>query len=136
MTAIEPTGTISGEKPQPEKKSRGNPLWQPGQSGNPAGRPKGIKNKLTILKEAVLEEVEENLLTNWSSIVAKTIELANEGDTTCLKIVWDRMMPAKRAIEAREGTEDRLNIVIEVTGMGNSVREIGGEVIEDGEFVE
>jgi hypothetical protein len=27
--------------------------WQPGQSGNPAGRPKGTKNKKTILREQI-----------------------------------------------------------------------------------
>ena len=35
---------MSGEV-TPEKQTR-VPPWQPGQSGNPAGRPKGARNKL------------------------------------------------------------------------------------------
>lgn len=45
-----------------EKNSKGNRRgetqgsrhhrWQPGQSGNPAGKPKGVKDKLTLINEA------------------------------------------------------------------------------------
>ena len=37
------------------------PPWQPGQSGNPAGRPKGARNKLTEdFFKALMEDFEEN----------------------------------------------------------------------------
>jgi hypothetical protein len=36
------------------KKARGRP-FEPGQSGNPSGRPKGARNKATVAIEALLE---------------------------------------------------------------------------------
>jgi hypothetical protein len=38
---------ISGKKQQPRMKPRGKP-WPPGISGNPAGRPRGALNKLSL----------------------------------------------------------------------------------------
>lgn len=119
-------------------KKRGNPKgnpqnlvgpWKPGQSGNPNGRPKGSKNKLTILREAVLANAENIVLENWEELVTCTVALAKAGDPTALKILWDRVIPAKRAIEEKS-KEDKLNITINVNGM--EVGEVfDAEVIED-----
>ena len=94
---------------------RGNPLWKKGESGNPMGRPVGSKNRLTLLREAVIAEAEELVLDNWAALVAKTIELAQNGDTTCLKILWDRIIPAKKAIDGihRDSSEFGVKIVIQ-----------------------
>jgi len=92
------------------------PKWQPGQSGNPNGRPKGSKNKITILREAVIANAEHILLENWEELVQCTVALAKAGDPTALKILWDRVIPAKRAIEEKS-KEDKLNITINVNGM-------------------
>ena len=113
-------------------------LFKPGQSGNPSGRPKGSKNKLTLLREAVLESAEEIVLSNFERIVQATVKLAEEGDPTALKIVWDRIIPSKRAIEDKKEGSDKLNITINVEAM--SVKEVGGEPITtrvvEGEYTE
>ena len=90
--------------------------WKPGQSGNPNGRPKGSNNKLTLLREAVLANAEHIVLENWEDLVQTTVALAKAGDSTALKILWDRVIPAKRAIEEKS-KEDKLNITINVNGM-------------------
>ncbi len=97
--------------------------WQPGQSGNPLGRPKGAKGKLTLLREAVHEQMEEIVLENLAEVVQTTVALAKAGDPTCLKIIWDRTMPAKRAIEEDKGKEDKLNISITIKGMETKIEE-------------
>jgi Family of unknown function (DUF5681) len=38
----------------PLKRGRAKP-WKPGQSGNPAGRPKGARHKTTLAMEALLD---------------------------------------------------------------------------------
>ncbi|MCC0808860.1 hypothetical protein FPV16_22095 [Methylobacterium sp. W2] len=68
--------------------ARGKP-FQKGQTGNPAGRPKGSRSKSTLALEAILEGDAE-------SIVRKAIELATNGDTQALRMCLDRLMPARK----------------------------------------
>ncbi len=49
-------------------------LWKPGQSGNPAGRPKGAKNFTTLFEKAVKE-------------VAKKLELGEDPDSVEVEII-------------------------------------------------
>ena len=65
--------------------------FQPGQSGNPAGRPPGARNKRTILIEQLLDENAENLLK-------RAIQLANDGDRVQLRDLVRCIVPkAKHA---------------------------------------
>jgi Family of unknown function (DUF5681) len=63
--------------------------FQPGQSGNPAGRPRGARNKATLLAEALLDgEAQE--------IMGAAIKKAKEGDPTVLRLCLERMVPRPR----------------------------------------
>ena len=47
--------------------------FEPGQSGNPAGRPKGARNKATVLSEKITDFLEgdfELFLKDWKEIKA------------------------------------------------------------------
>ena len=70
------------------KKQRGR-SFKAGQSGNPAGRPKGSRNKATLAAEALLEGESE-------AIVRKLLEKAKEGDSTALRLCLERLMPPRR----------------------------------------
>ena len=61
-----------------------------GQSGNPAGRVPGSRNRVTMAAEALLEG-EAHILTR------KAIDLALEGDTTALKLCLERIVPQRRS---------------------------------------
>jgi hypothetical protein len=63
--------------------------FQPGQSGNPDGRPPGIRDKRTAMR-ALLEPHAE-------ALVAKAVERALAGDSTALRICIDRLIPAAKA---------------------------------------
>ena len=52
--------------------------FKPGQSGNPAGKPKGARNKATLAIEALLDGEAE-------ALTRKAIERALEGDGVALK---------------------------------------------------
>jgi hypothetical protein len=67
---------------------RGRP-FAPGQSGNPLGRPRGARNKATIMAEALLDDQAEG-------IIHKVIEKAMEGDTTALRLCLERLLPPRR----------------------------------------
>lgn len=77
------------QKYKDENPSGGQRGWLPGQSGNPAGRPKGAKNKKTALVEAFENE--------GSAIARKVIEAALAGDMTAANLVLQRLSPPLRA---------------------------------------
>ena len=60
-----------------------------GQSGNPAGRPPGARNKATLAMEELLDG-ETDKLTRMA------IEKAVTGDTAALRLCMDRIMPRRR----------------------------------------
>jgi hypothetical protein len=60
--------------------------WGKGTSGNPAGRPRGSRNKVTVLVEQLLENQAEEL-------VQKAIASALEGDPHTLRLFIDRLVP-------------------------------------------
>lgn len=62
--------------------------FKPGRSGNPAGRPKGVKDRRVEWREA--------LSKHGDDLVAKAVELALAGDTAALKLCIDRAIPAYR----------------------------------------
>lgn len=63
--------------------------FQPGQSGNPAGKPKGARHVTTRLAEALLDgEAEE--------ITRKAIEMAKAGDGAALRMCLERLVPPRK----------------------------------------
>ena len=61
----------------------------PGQSGNPAGRPRGSRNKKTLVLEALLDDESETLMR-------RVIGLAKMGDDVAMRLVFARMLPPRR----------------------------------------
>ncbi len=70
------------------EKQRGRPFPK-GQSGNPYGRPKGSRNKATLAVQALFDGEAE-------TIGRKAIELAKEGDITAIRLVLERILPARK----------------------------------------
>ena len=63
--------------------------FQKGESGNPAGRPRGSRNRTTVLMQSLLE-------ANAEAIARKAIDLATGGDLTAIRICFDRLVPARK----------------------------------------
>lgn len=112
-----------------EVPSQNNGLTEPPR--NKGGRPKGSKNTLTLLQEAAKNGIMTDVLNRFQPIVNKTIELAEEGDSTCLKILWDRVLPA---IKASDGTASQSNSGITIVVQGTKITQqetIEAELIEE-----
>jgi hypothetical protein len=63
--------------------------FKPGRSGNPRGRPKGSRNKVTLALEALLDGQAQ-------ALTQKAIDLALEGDLVALRICLDRILPPRK----------------------------------------
>ena len=63
--------------------------FQPGQSGNPKGRPKGSRHRITLLAEQMVDGAAPE-------IVGKVIEFAKQGDPTACKLLLDRILPVRK----------------------------------------
>jgi hypothetical protein len=61
----------------------------PGQSGNPAGRPRGARNKKTLALEALLDGESEALMR-------RLIDLAKMGDDLAMRLCVQRMLAPHR----------------------------------------
>jgi Family of unknown function (DUF5681) len=72
----------------PPQQRRTTMQFQKGQSGNPAGRPFGSRNKATVLMEGLLEGEAE-------AIARKAIEMAKGGDMAAIRMCMDRLAPAR-----------------------------------------
>ncbi|TXN76078.1 hypothetical protein FV228_01570 [Methylobacterium sp. WL18] len=60
-----------------------------GQSGNPAGRPRGSRNRSTLALEAIFEGEAE-------ALSRRAIEMALDGDGPAMKLCLDRLLSPRR----------------------------------------
>lgn len=72
------------------KKATGKP-FEPGQSGNPSGRPRGSGTTAT-LRADIAKHVPE--------IITKLVEQAKAGDTKAARLLIERVCPALKPVEA------------------------------------
>ena len=70
------------------QRGRGRP-FEPGQSGNPSGKPAGTRHKATLAAEVLLDGESEKL-------TRKAIAMALEGDTTALRLCLERILAPRR----------------------------------------
>ena len=74
----------------PETTASNQGRFKPGQSGNPAGRPKGARHATTLAIEALLDGEAE-------AITRKVIDAAKAGDIVAIRLVLDRICPPRKS---------------------------------------
>jgi hypothetical protein len=67
-----------------------------GKSGNPKGRPKGGRNRATILADQLFDEKLFGDDNKAEAIITKAIEMAEGGDTACMRLVFERIAPVRK----------------------------------------
>ena len=110
---------------QVQRKGPGKPFPK-GKSGNPAGKPKGCRNKATRAAQVLLDGEAE-------ALTRKCVDLALEGDTTALRICMERICPPARE-RAIDGDAIKLPANIDAENAGQVFGEVfravaGGQIV-------
>lgn len=84
----------STEKTEKKQKKRGNVAnlkpFKPGESGNPAGRPKGSLSLVDLLRNVLLSTPpDEDPRTRGQRLVEKIADQANMGDSSAQKLIMN-----------------------------------------------
>ena len=103
--------------------------FKKGQSGNPAGKPKGAVSKMTKLRQSIEADLPD--------IIAAVTEQAKAGDMAACKLLMDRVMPALRPTDqpvtlplagADLGADGRA--VVSAVGDGSVTPETGAKLLQ------
>ena len=86
---IKPAESSKPSAPEMSAK-KGHKGYAKGQSGNLNGRPKGSRNKISLLVQQLIDK-------NAEEIVGKLIEQAKGGDFPALKFLTERYVPPMRS---------------------------------------
>jgi len=112
-----------------QTKNRAN-RFKPGQSGNPAGRPKG---------SGLVGQLRQQLSDAAPDIVAKLIESAKAGDSTAMRVVLEKLIPNQKpqlpplAISIPDGSLlERANAVLDAAIKGDISPDQGAAIISMG----
>jgi Family of unknown function (DUF5681) len=113
------------------RESEQNPTqFKPGQSGNPAGKPKGTRNATTLALEALLDG-------QASALTQKAINLALAGDMAALRLCLDRILPPRKdspvafdlpEIKALNDAVPAMGALVKAVGQGDLTPTEAGEL--------
>jgi len=118
---------MADEAPPPNVNGIVNPgQWRPGQSGNPAGRPRGRRNDATVEMEALLGGAA-------GQITQQAIDRALEGSDAALKLCMQRMLPVMRSRPVRIGLAAGATASDVAAAMSETVRAMAAGELSPGE---
>lgn len=115
----------------------GNPNMVKGQpSVNPAGKPKGHRKAITQLQERLIETFAKEMEPEFKNIVQAMVQKAIKGDVQAAKLILERALPARKAVEHYGKTEGAGGVTIVVKGMDNLIEDKDKDEAVEGEFKE
>ena len=111
--------------PKPEKtaKKQSGKRFKPGESGNPSGRPRGARNKASVLAQRLMENQTE-------AVVQTVINAALTGDMSACKLIVERLLPPvkERPLDA----DLKLPATISAANAGKVFSEVFKAVVKGG----
>lgn len=105
--------------------------FQPGQSGNPRGRPRGIPDRRNAWREALADHLPE--------LIDRLVEKAKSGDEFATKLILERVAPPLRpqgqtvkvpGLDAAHGFAAKAEAVLAALGRGQLPIETGRHLLE------
>ena len=80
---------MSNAQPENSGQKQETGRFRKGQSGNPAGKPRGARHRVTVLAEKLMEDDAE-------AVVRAVVDKAKAGDMSAAKLVLDRIAPPRK----------------------------------------
>ena len=104
-----------------------------GRSGNPAGRPKGSKNRIAEMKVELEEAIRQNLEAGQiHAVVQSMVAEALNGNVSAGKLILDKVMSNAKAVD--ESGEEQPEIVIKIENLTpQHLQDVEGEIIDQEE---
>ncbi|MDJ0764838.1 MAG: DUF5681 domain-containing protein [Myxococcota bacterium] len=96
------------ESTPPERNALGQ--FPKGVSGNPAGRPRGAKNRITLLKQSLELAMREQAQPRMHNVMKQALNLAEAGDKDMIKLLLNLHMSRGSADEKE--AKDKFEITI------------------------
>lgn len=100
------------------------------------GRPKGAKNKSTLLREALNQQFEDNLQEHFQTVLNAVVKEAANGNMVAAKMILDRIIPVHKAADFKKTSSGGTEIIINVGSLEGQSITIDADSIEDAEFEE
>ncbi len=101
--------------------------WQPGQSGNPAGRKRGT-GAVTKLRAKIAAQMPD--------IIAKMVEAAAAGDVQAARLLLERVIPPMRSTtqpinlpEFAGSLAERATAILDAVGRGDTPPDVGAQLV-------
>ena len=101
-----------------------------GVSGNPAGRVKGTKNRITLARLMLEEALRDSLTKAGPKLMRKAISMALKGDDKVMRALLDKMLATPRGDDETGAGDRDIRIVLQnFTGPQGQLPAIDGTVV-------
>jgi len=99
------------EKPVIKRGTKGE--FVPGQSGNPAGRAKGTKNKITLARLLLESQLRDTLMQAGPKLMTQAVKQALGGNDRIMRVLLDKMLTTPRDAQEQDTQDREINVVIQ-----------------------
>lgn len=87
--------------------------FAPGVSGNPAGRAKGSKNRITLARLLLEEALRDQLTEAGPRLMQQAIRQALKGNDRIMRVLLDKMLTTPRDMDGSEGQDRDVKVVVQ-----------------------
>jgi len=97
----------------------------PGYTGNPAGRTRGIRNKITLDRLMLEDKLRTALEKKSPKLLEKAIEMAMEGNHQIMRALLDKLLSTPKHDDPGEAKDNEVKILIQNLTQGTARPEPG-----------